>query len=132
MIRRLRAWPDPPLVALSGPALAAEKTKALDLGADDFLTKPFGMGEIVARRRVALRQCLQAKATRRELGEPGMLEPDAPVSGRTFAGKLLPAAEHHETAGREHPCADSAVEHDMAEAIGQGVMNKSIRHALFR
>ena len=54
--RRLRAWSDVPILVLSARAQERQKVMALDLGADDYLTKPFGMDELTARIRAALRR----------------------------------------------------------------------------
>jgi two-component system KDP operon response regulator KdpE len=53
--RRLRVWSGVPIVVLSAQGSEARKVEALDAGADDFVTKPFGMAELEARLRVALR-----------------------------------------------------------------------------
>ena len=53
--RSLREWTQVPIIVLSARGEEAAKIEALDLGADDYLTKPFGMGELLARIRVALR-----------------------------------------------------------------------------
>jgi len=53
--RQLRAWTQTPLIILSARDSDAEKVSALDNGADDFLTKPFSVDELLARVRVALR-----------------------------------------------------------------------------
>ncbi len=55
VIRRLREWSNTPIVALSVRDLEAQKVAALDAGADDYVTKPFSTGELLARIRVALR-----------------------------------------------------------------------------
>ncbi|MEA2642540.1 MAG: two-component system, OmpR family, operon response regulator KdpE [Chloroflexota bacterium] len=55
VIRAIRAEASTPIVVLSVRDAEAEKVTALDLGADDYLTKPFGVGELMARLRVALR-----------------------------------------------------------------------------
>lgn len=55
VVRRLRAWSDVPIVVLSARDQEPDKIAALDCGADDYLTKPFGVGELLARLRVALR-----------------------------------------------------------------------------
>ncbi len=56
VLQRLRAWSDMPIVILSARDREAEKIEALDLGADDFVNKPFGVGELLARLRAALRK----------------------------------------------------------------------------
>jgi two-component system KDP operon response regulator KdpE len=53
--RRLREWTSVPLIVLSARGQERDKIEALDAGADDYLTKPFGIGELLARIRVALR-----------------------------------------------------------------------------
>ena len=55
-IRDLRGWSAMPVIVLSARAGEADKIGALDAGADDYLTKPFGVGELLARVRVALRR----------------------------------------------------------------------------
>ena len=56
VIRGLRGWTNVPIVVLSVREAEADKVAALDLGADDYLTKPFGMDELLARLRAALRR----------------------------------------------------------------------------
>jgi len=55
VIRRIRAWSPMPIVVLSARVQERAKIDALDAGADDYITKPFGVGELLARVRVALR-----------------------------------------------------------------------------
>lgn len=62
--RMLREWTQIPILILSVRGQEADKIAALDAGADDYLTKPFGTGELLARMRVALRRLSQSK------GEP--------------------------------------------------------------
>jgi len=64
VIRRLRRWNEVPILVLSARHGSGDKIQALDAGADDYVTKPFGMDELLARLRAALRR-----------GAPG----DAPV-----------------------------------------------------
>ena len=56
---RVREWSNVPIIILSVRENEADKIKALDMGADDYLTKPFGIGELVARIRVCLRRSIQ-------------------------------------------------------------------------
>jgi two-component system, OmpR family, KDP operon response regulator KdpE len=60
VIRRIRAWSPMPIVVLSARAREQAKVEALDAGADDYVTKPFGVGELLARVRVALRHAARA------------------------------------------------------------------------
>jgi two-component system, OmpR family, KDP operon response regulator KdpE len=55
VIQRLREWTQTPIIILSVREQESEKIKALDAGADDYITKPFSMRELLARLRVALR-----------------------------------------------------------------------------
>ncbi len=59
VIRQLRAWSQTPVIVLSVREREDDKIAALDAGADDYLTKPFGVGELMARIRVALRRVAQ-------------------------------------------------------------------------
>jgi two-component system, OmpR family, KDP operon response regulator KdpE len=55
VIRRLREWTAVPIIVLSARGQERDKATALDAGADDYVSKPFGAGELLARIRVALR-----------------------------------------------------------------------------
>jgi two-component system, OmpR family, KDP operon response regulator KdpE len=59
VIRRIRSWSPMPILVLSARAQERSKIEALDAGADDYVTKPFGVGELLARVRVALRHALR-------------------------------------------------------------------------
>lgn len=59
VIRAVREWSEVPIVVLSARDREIEKIEALDLGADDFVNKPFGIGEFMARVRTALRHRMQ-------------------------------------------------------------------------
>lgn len=63
VIRRIRARSDTPIIVLSARDAEREKVHALELGADDYLTKPFGVDELVARIRVALRHFARVGGT---------------------------------------------------------------------
>lgn len=56
VIRQLRTWTEVPVIVLSGRAGSGDKIRALDAGADDYVTKPFSMEELMARLRAALRR----------------------------------------------------------------------------
>ena len=62
VIRQVREWSDVPIVVISARDREAEKIEALDLGADDFVAKPFSVGELMARIRVALRNRVQRRS----------------------------------------------------------------------
>ena len=61
LIQQVRQWSNVPIVVLSARDREAEKIEALDLGADDFVNKPFGVGELMARLRTALRHRRQGE-----------------------------------------------------------------------
>jgi two-component system, OmpR family, KDP operon response regulator KdpE len=60
LTRRLREWSGTPIIVISARGQERDKVAALDAGADDYLTKPFGVGELLARMRVALRHAARA------------------------------------------------------------------------
>lgn len=64
--QRLREWTATPIIVISARGQDADKIKALDAGADDYLTKPFSVGELLARIRVALRHVMQAASGKDE------------------------------------------------------------------
>ena len=72
MIVELRRWSRAPIIVLSGRTSPGDKIGALDVGADDYVTKPFAMGELLARLRAALR---------RDEAETGAGRPPRPPSG---------------------------------------------------
>ncbi len=65
LIANLRPWADAPILVLSARSLETDKVTALDRGADDYLAKPFGVAELLARVRALLR-----RRTGRELADP--------------------------------------------------------------
>ncbi|MDD5268240.1 MAG: response regulator [Methylococcales bacterium] len=68
VIKTIRAWSVMPIIILSARSGEQHKIDALDAGADDYLTKPFGLGELLARIRVALRHSVNSP----EQGENGV------------------------------------------------------------
>ncbi len=63
VVREVRAWSQVPIIIVSARGAERDKVEALDLGANDYLTKPFGVDELLARLRVALRYRSQAAFT---------------------------------------------------------------------
>ena len=92
VIRRAREWSDVPIIVLSARERETEKIDALDLGADDYVNKPFNVGELLARMRTALRHRMQRKSEIPVL-KVGGLEVDSVRHRATRAGvelKLTP------------------------------------------
>ncbi len=108
VIRRLREWTKTPIIILSVRNSEKDKIAALDAGADDYLTKPFGVGELLARLRAALRHAgqtsteavysfgdLRVDLARRSVttaGQPVQLTPNEYELLRvlvTYAGRVL-------------------------------------------
>jgi two-component system KDP operon response regulator KdpE len=81
--RSIRGWSEMPIIVLSAVGEEAEKVRALEAGADDYVTKPFGAGELVARLKAALRRA-------------GTAAPDDPVLRAD--GLELDQAAHRVTA----------------------------------
>jgi two-component system, OmpR family, KDP operon response regulator KdpE len=70
VIEGLRGWTQAPIIVLSGRADSTDKVEALDAGADDYVTKPFGMEELLARMRAAARRAApEADEPQIRLGE---------------------------------------------------------------
>jgi two-component system KDP operon response regulator KdpE len=74
--RRLREWSRIPIIVLSARERERDKVEALDAGADDYLTKPFAVGELLARLRVAERHAIHASAPVETVIEIGDLRVD--------------------------------------------------------
>ncbi|HLI53738.1 MAG TPA: response regulator transcription factor [Acidimicrobiales bacterium] len=98
VVGRIRGWSDVPIVVLSAAGSEARKVSALDCGADDYVTKPFGMAELEARIRAALRH----RAGRPEQAPP-VLE----------AGPIRVDLVHHEAHLRGRPVELTSKEFDV-------------------
>ena len=85
VLRQLRSWSTTPVVVLSARAESTEKVQALDLGADDYVTKPFGMEELLARVRAAARRA----GSDVPVLEAGDLVVDLPARRVTKAGEVI-------------------------------------------
>ena len=97
-LRDLRTWSQVPVIVLSARSEEVDKIAALDAGADDYLTKPFGVGELMARVRAAMRRGLrpaEASATFKfgevtdELAERRVLRAGTPVHLTPIEYRLL-------------------------------------------
>jgi two-component system KDP operon response regulator KdpE len=89
--RELRTWTEAPVIVLSAVGEEREKVAALDAGADDYVTKPFSVDELLARLRAVLRRSVPALEPVIEVGE---LRIDVPNRAVTSAGKRLKLTPH--------------------------------------
>jgi two-component system KDP operon response regulator KdpE len=88
LARRLREWTRAPIIVLSARGREEDKVNALDAGADDYLTKPFGVNELLARLRVALRHA-QATPAGDPVLEAGPLKVDLARREVTVDGREI-------------------------------------------
>jgi len=88
-IRGLRTWSDIPVIVLSARTTESDKIAALDAGADDYLVKPFGTGELLARVRAQLRRHPRASADAQSLLEFGDVRIDLGHRTVTRGGAAL-------------------------------------------
>jgi two-component system, OmpR family, KDP operon response regulator KdpE len=89
--RELRTWTSVPIIVLSAVGDEADKVEALDAGADDYVTKPFGMEELLARLRASLRRGGPPNGPVIELG---MLKLDLEKKAFFVNGKLVALTPH--------------------------------------
>jgi two-component system, OmpR family, KDP operon response regulator KdpE len=89
--RELRTWSSVPVIVLSVVGDESEKVAALDAGADDYVTKPFGVDELLARLRAAMRRVDGASEPVVEVGE---LKVDLEKRAVWFAGKPVALTPH--------------------------------------
>ena len=105
VIRRIREWTATPIIVLSARGQERDKVEALEAGADDYVSKPFGVGELVARMRVAWRHAAGAHGADEPLFSVGELKIDlahrrVSVGGRDVhltphEYRLLTTLAHH-------------------------------------
>ena len=107
VLERLRTWYGSPVVVVSARHQEPDKIKALDAGADDYLTKPFGTGELLARLRAALRTHNRAAATADQ--------------GVFVSGTLRVDHDKHEVTSNGRPVKLTPLEYRLLQAL--------IRHA---
>lgn len=87
--QNLRNWTDLPIIILSAHDSEAEKVAALDAGADDYLTKPFGVDELLARVRVALRHRSKVEGKKNSIIQAGSLTIDLANHMVTRNGEII-------------------------------------------
>lgn len=103
--RQLREWCRTPIIVLSARGKESDKIAALDAGADDYLTKPFGVGELLARMRVALRHAqggaegseatFEGEGVRIDFAKRQVFKGDQPVHLTPLEYKLLATLVRH-------------------------------------
>ena len=89
--RELRRWTEAPIILVSAVGDEAEKIAALDAGADDYVTKPFAIGELLARLRAALRRAGPTLEPRLSIGE---LELDLEKRSVSMSGSAVHLTPH--------------------------------------
>jgi two-component system, OmpR family, KDP operon response regulator KdpE len=89
LTRQIREWSKVPIIIVSARGKEQDKVVALDAGADDYLTKPFGVGELLARLRVALRHRATTQTGDEPVFQNGDLKVDLARREVTLAGKPL-------------------------------------------
>ena len=85
LIRSVRSWTSLPIIVVSARSYERDKVQALDLGADDYVTKPFSAAELLARIRVALRHT-----------RTGLFDPSIANTGKFTAGDLTIDYDKHQ------------------------------------
>jgi two-component system KDP operon response regulator KdpE len=95
VIRAIRRWSAMPIIVLSARVQEDEKIRALDAGADDYVTKPFGVGELLARVRAGLRNAVRGPggATRLAIG-PSLVDLERRTAHRDGAALRLTPIEY--------------------------------------
>ena len=101
VIQGLRGWTKAPIIVLSGRADSTDKVEALDAGADDYITKPFGVEELLARMRAAVRRTgAHEDLPKIQLGDlivdlaAKRVTRQAPVPARTGEGEAAVSSGH--------------------------------------
>ena len=89
LTRRVREWSRVPVIVISARGREADKVSALDAGADDYLTKPFGVDELLARIRVALRHAHASRSSDETPVEFGPVRIDFARREVTVSGRVI-------------------------------------------
>jgi two-component system KDP operon response regulator KdpE len=119
LIKSIRDASEVPVIVLSARGREEDRVEALDLGADDYVTKPFASGELIARVRAALRRTKISRPTRSILRFEGM---DVDLDRR----RVVLQGEEISLSGREH-----ALVKVLAEQAGRPVTYKDIVRAVW-
>jgi two-component system KDP operon response regulator KdpE len=109
VIGGLRGWTAVPIIVLSGRADSTDKVDALDAGADDYVTKPFGMDELLARMRAAVRRTPAAEAPPRVVLGDLVVDLAAKRVTRELAGESSPRYAAEGSAGGAGPQPDADI-----------------------
>jgi two-component system KDP operon response regulator KdpE len=121
VIAGLRGWTTVPILVLSGRSDSTDKVDALDAGADDYVTKPFGMDELMARLRAALRRNTPAEATPEvEFGDVRVNLTSKRVTRRGEELRLTPTEWHLLEVLVRHPDTLLSQRQLLAEVWGPG------------
>jgi len=89
VVRRIREWSAVPVLVLSARGQESEKVRALDAGADDYVTKPFALGELLARMRAALRRASRPDGATTSVVTSGALRVDLSQRTVTLEGRAV-------------------------------------------
>jgi two-component system KDP operon response regulator KdpE len=118
VVAELRTWYQGPILVVSARHQESDKVKALDLGADDYLTKPFGTDELLARLRVALRNVARAQAN--------------PDQGVFTTGELRVDRDRHDVTVRGQPVKLTPLEYRLLHTLMQHAGKVVTRAQLLR
>jgi two-component system KDP operon response regulator KdpE len=125
--QRLRAWTQTPILVLSARGQEGDKIAALDAGADDYVTKPFAMGELIARMRAALRRSARGDDNAEAVFEAGDLRVDRGrrvVTARGEEVHLTPIEYKLLVALTKHPGRVMTHQHLLREVWGPGAVEQ--------
>jgi len=89
VLRRIRRFSEIPVIMLTARDAVMDKVSGLDMGADDYITKPFAIEELLARIRVVLKRKVAAAETNHEILSAGKLVLDKASHQVTYDGKLI-------------------------------------------
>ena len=137
VIHGLRGWTDVPIIVLSGRTGAPDKVTALDAGADDYVTKPFGMDELLARIRAVTRRAAATDAAAAadepsvRVGDVTVDLADKVVTGPAGPIRLTPTEWHLLEVLVRHPGALLSQRFLLAEVWGAAYVNQPANVRLY-